>query len=473
MNQNELLLTGATAPTVRASRPAPFHALAWRWHFYAGLYVLPFLLMLAVTGLVMVFFTGFQTRLGMKIEVAPQAQMASVEAQVDAVLARWPEARLKHYVAPKTATAPAWFTLGLDGRDVAVAVDPYTAVVIRPVDKDGTVFAWAEKIHGTLLLGDTGDRLIEIAAGLGIVMVVTGLYMAWPRGPGGWRRALLPSLGGRGRAVWKALHVSVGFWVGLLLVAFLLTGLSWTGVWGARFVQAWNSFPASKWDDVPVSDATHASLATAGLKEVPWGLEQTPLPLSGLVAGAPGLPAGQPVNLGTVNAFARRIGFAGQYRIALPQDETGVYTISADSMSGDLTDPTRDRYVHIDRHTGRVLAEASFADYAPLAKAMAVGIAFHQGDLGLWSAWLNVLFCLAIVFLCVSGTVMWWRRRPAGAGRLAAPPVPAHAARWKTGAVVMLATALLFPLSGAVLAGVLLLDWLLISRWPALKAVLS
>ena len=29
--------------------------MTWRWHFYAGLYVIPFMLMLSLTGLVMLF----------------------------------------------------------------------------------------------------------------------------------------------------------------------------------------------------------------------------------------------------------------------------------------------------------------------------------------------------------------------------------------------------------------------------------
>jgi uncharacterized iron-regulated membrane protein len=129
--------------------------------------------------------------------------------------------------------------------------------------------------------------------------------------------------------------------------------------------------------------------------------------------------------------------------------------------------------VHIDRHTGRVLAQVSFDDYSPMAKFMAIGIALHQGDMGLWSAWLNVVFCLAVVFLCISGIVMWWQRRPARAGRLAAPRAPANVALWKSGAVVMLLVALAFPLSGAVLLAVLLLDALLLSRIPALKQRLN
>ncbi|WP_374411395.1 PepSY-associated TM helix domain-containing protein [Hydrogenophaga sp.] len=465
--------------TVSSAVPAPgptlgtFHLLAWRWHFYAGLYVVPFLTMLAITGLVMVSFTGFQNRLGMSIPVQPQATVAPVSQLAQAVLAKLPDAQLKEYVAPKSGTLPAWFVAKVGGRDEAVAVNPYTAEVIRSVDKENTVFAWAEKIHGTLLIGDVGDRLIEIAAGLGVVLIITGVYMAWPRGSQGWAQVLVPDFAAKGRQWWKSLHVSVAFWMGLVLTFFLVTGLAWAGIWGGKFVQPWGSFPAAKWDDVPKSDVTHGALATPGLKEVPWGLEQTPMPVSGSSVGKPGIPAGQPVNLDTVDAFARSVGFGGQFHIAIPQDEKGVWSVSADSMSGDLSNPTGDRFLHIDRYTGHVLAEAAFADYSPMAKFMAVGIALHQGDMGLVSAWVNVVFCLAVVFLCVSGIVMWWKRRPANAGRLVAPRAPAEAALWKTGAVVMLVVALAFPLSGAVLVAVLLLDGLLLSRVPALKQRLN
>ena len=63
--------------------------------------------------------------------------------------------------------------------------------------------------------------------------------------------AFVPNLKARGRALWKSLHVVVGFWMSLLLVVFLISGLSWAGVWGGMLVQAWSSFPAEKWDNVP------------------------------------------------------------------------------------------------------------------------------------------------------------------------------------------------------------------------------
>lgn len=450
-----------------------FHAVAWRWHFYAGLYVVPFLLMLALTGLVMVFFTGFQTRLGPVVTVSVMEHAPlPVSAQAQAVLELRSQATLREYIAPATPERASWFVVARDGVNEAVAVDPYTAQVLQLVDKDHTGFAWAEKIHGTLLLGDVGDRLIEIAAGFAIVMVVTGLYLWWPRGGTRWAQVLLPDLRLKGRLWWRSLHASVGFWLSAVLLVFLLTGLSWTGVWGAQFAQPWGTFPAAKWDAVPTSDAPHATLNAGGQHEVPWGLEQTPLPVSGSSAGAPGLRAAQPVDLDTVATLAKQLGFTGQHHIQLPQTDTGVFTISADTMSGDLGNPTQDRTVHVDRYSGRVLAEAAYADYPLLAKGMAVGIALHQGDLGLWNAVLNVLFCAAIVLLCISGIVMWWKRRPARSWRLVAPPVPRELPLWKGGALVMCAVALAFPLTGAVLFAVLLLDGLVVSRLPSLQAAL-
>jgi len=450
-----------------------FYLAAWRWHFYAGLFVIPFLLMLAVTGLIMVYFNSVETRFGERLYVAPQGQMTTAVAQAQAALDAHPGGTVSQYMPPPAADRTALVTVKVDDLSMIVAVDPYTNEVLSSVDKDSTWYYFASDIHGTLLIGDLGDRLIEIAAGLAIVMVVTGLYLWWPRDGTGLARAFFPRLSARGRALWKELHVSIGFYLSLLLVFFLISGLAWAGIWGGQFVQAWSTFPAEKWDNVPLSDATHASMNHGALKEVPWGLEQTPMPSSGSQAGAAGVPQGTVINLTSVEALAREIGFDKQFRINLPEGAEGVYTISADSMDGDTETPTGDRTVHVDQYTGRVLAKVGYDDYALAAKAMAVGIALHQGDMGLWNTALNALFCLAVVFLCISGVVMWWKRRPSGIARLAAPPLPANLPLWKGAVFLMLLLSLAFPLVGLTLLTVLALDLLLLSRIPPLKRALQ
>ena len=445
---------------------------AWRWHFYSGLFVVPFLLILAITGTVMVYFTGFQDRLGPLVHVTGQGPSKAVSAQAQAVLQKYPTATIAEYVSPKESGLSAWFVIANEGRTLAVAVNPYTAELLKEVDKENTLYAWAAKIHRKLLLGDVGDRIVEIASGLAVVQLVTGLYLFWPRNGGKWGDILVPNLAASGRKLWKTLHTSVGFYISIVLLAFLLTGHAWTGIWGAKFVQPWNSFPAAKWD-APKSDLTHASLNTADLREVPWGLEQTPLPASGSDAGQPGVPAGKAVNLDGVFELAQTLGFSGQFHVAVPQDENGVYSISADTMSGDLKVPNQDRTVHIDRYTGKILADIQYADYPLMAKAMAVGIAFHQGDLGLWNAALNLVLTSSIAFLCVSGVVMWWKRRPAGTDRLGAPLMPLESKLWKGGVLVMVLTGMAFPLAGIAMVVALVLDGIASVAFPTLRGKLN
>ncbi|GAA4134946.1 PepSY domain-containing protein [Aminobacter aganoensis] len=434
----------------------------WRWHFYAGIVVIPFLIVSALTGMIMLYGNSIETFLGAKHYVAPDGERASLVEQGEAAISAIPGSSLKLLVNPASSDRASVFIVDADGKNVVVSVDPHGPKVVHSIVKDNTWFYWANNIHGTLLIGTIGDRIMEIAAGLGIVLVLTGLYMWWPRNGRTLTRALVPNFAARGRAAWKELHVSAGFYMAVVLLFFLISGLSWAGIWGEKITQAWSTFPAEKWDNVPLSDKTHASMNHGALKEVPWAIEQTAMPVSGSEAGASGVPEGTPVNLDTVAALARTIGFDGQFRINVPQGEDGVFTISADSMDGDTTNATGDRTVHVDQYTGKVLAEVGFSDYSLPGKAMAVGIALHQGNLGPLNTALNLLFCLFILFMCFSGVVMWWKRRPAG--QLGAPLYPRDFRAPVAIMAIAVVVCLIFPLTGLGIALFALIDFLLPKR---------
>ncbi|MEX0300932.1 MAG: PepSY domain-containing protein, partial [Leisingera sp.] len=190
-------------------------------------------------------------------------------------------------------------------------------------------------------------------------------------------------------------------------------------------------------------------------------------------AGIDGIPAGTAVNSDSLVILGRMLGMEGRFRLAYPGGETGVWTINRDSMSSDSDDPFIDRTIHIDQHTGKILADVKFEDYSWAGKSMAVGIPFHMGLMGTWNFVLNVVFCLAVIFVSLSGVVMWLKRRPAGAARLAAPPVPADLPFWKGALLIGLFTSLAFPLVGITLLAVLAFDVLLVSNIPAMKRALT
>ena len=106
-----------------------------------------------------------------------------------------------------------------------------------------------------------------------------------------------------------------------------------------------------------------------------------------------------------------------------------------------------------------------------LAKVVSQGIGLHEGrSLGLWSFWGSALMCAAVIFMCVSGPLMWWRRRPGRAGTVGAPRgrMPLKATPALVAGLVVLG--LLLPLFGVSLLLVLLLDQLVLRRVPRLGA---
>ncbi len=448
-----------------------FYLAAWRWHFYAGLFVVPFLTVLAVTGLMMMYIGFIDGRDGenLTIPVPANAVALSVSDQASKALASIPGSTMVEWLKAKGPNHPSVFRVKADGVQSMVAIDPYTGSVVETWVRRNGWYDFADNIHSDLLLGTPGDRLLEIAAGLGIVMVLTGLYLWWPREET-FLGAPVPNLRQSGRALLKNLHGTIGVYVSVLLLLFLLTGMSWTGVWGSKIVQAWSTFPAEKWDNVPLSDDVHASMNHGAISDVPWALEQTPMPASGSDAGQAGIEHGTSVNIDSIAAMADGLGFNARYRVAYPNGKDGVWTINQDTMSADAEDPFSDRTVHIDRYTGNILANVGFEDYSLAGKTMAVGVPLHMGLMGLWNLALNTLVCLSVIFLSVSGVVMWWMRRPAKvAFRLFAPKVPENRPHWRGAMVVMLAVSMAFPLAGATLLTALAFDLMVFSRIPMLR----
>ena len=216
----------------RAADAAPrdaaqkFYFAAWRWHFYAGIFVIPFLIILAVTGLMMMFITQFDGRDGEKIAVEIQGDPLPVSRQAELALAEVP-GKVVEWIGPKAADLATVFRIRTDAGQLMIALDPYSGDVIETWDRRAGWYDLADNIHSTLMIGDTGDRILEIAAGLSLVLVFTGLYLWWPRGNS--MSVFVPNLRARGRALWKSLHAVVGFWMSGLLVVFLVSGLSWAG----------------------------------------------------------------------------------------------------------------------------------------------------------------------------------------------------------------------------------------------------
>ncbi|WP_269621480.1 PepSY-associated TM helix domain-containing protein [Zhongshania sp. BJYM1] len=458
-----------------AKQREPIYRAMWRWHFYAGVFVIPFLFMLSVSGLLMLISKPIEPLLHQELTtVAPTGNALPASALLAVVRAHYPDAVVKMYLPPSIAKESARFSLSFDAASAhaghnasstVVYINPYSGEVLGALDPAETLYAKLQAFHSSLFLGDPGDSLIEIAAGLTVLMVLTGLYLAW-FGKKGEKPTVTqqPASSIRDvttRAKWRQLHRMIGQLIAIPLLFFLISGLAWTNVWGGKLVQAWSSLPGTRFE-APKSQHLHQSMNEVGIHQTPWALEQTPLPTSAVGKGG--------YSLDSIVKFAETNEFT-QYRVHLPGGSSGVWTISATTIAGDLTNPFAERILHIDQSNGKVLADLSFGDYPTMGKAMAAFIPFHQGDLGWWNWLLNIVFVIAVIILIVGGIALWWKRRPAKVYRLL-PPTASHADSRKV-AGIMLIISLLFPLSAALLVLILLVDHLFVSRFSKLRSLIK
>lgn len=413
------------------------------------------------------------------LEVVPQTSTVAVSTQIDNVLLAYPDATMTQFVPAPSPDLANRFSITLDtGKTIFVTVNQYSGDIIGSIDRSDSWYQLANDIHGTLLLGDWGDYLIEIAASLGVILLVTGVYLWIPRDKASKAGFLHIRTTNGTRILMRDLHANIGGLLSFVLLFFFISGLAWASVWGGKFVQAWSSFPAEKWDNVPLSSQNHASMNHGSEEEMPWNLEQTLVPKSHDHAAMLAAMSAENMNMASqwrvddVLAQAKTLGFT-QFKLNFPGADTGVYTLAANTMSGDITDPRLDRTTHIDQYSGEVLADVTWNEYNPMAKFMAAGIALHQGDVSVLNKIVNVLFCLAFVFIAISGGVMWWIRRPKGKKVLGAPPRFEHEGVWKVGLITILALSVMLPLAGGTIALVLLIDWLVINRVSKMKVAFN
>lgn len=460
------VLPDRSPPAPRSARRAPaglFRAF-WRWHFYASFLVIPILLMLATTGLIYLFRFQLEPLLHpdlLRVEApAGQTLQQPYAAQQRAVEVEQPGATIVSMTEPGAADQSTRFSVTTEaGEPRDVFVDPWTADVLGSLNPDTTLSGYAVRLHGELMAGTYGDYIIELGACWALVMALTGYYLL-VKGRKARRRAV--SRGAPGARL-RQRHAQVGAFVGAGLLLLLASGLPWTGLWGAKAQELATSQGTSFWsqDHGAVSEPTSRldeSLPHSHRAEVPWGQGATQVPRS--------TPAGHDskANVDTAVAVADREGLRHPLTVALPSTEDGVYSVIGYAFDA----PQDERTVHVDRFGGDVVSRYGFSDYPALAKVVSLGIGLHEGrSLGTWSLVGSALMCLAVMFSCITGPLMWWRRRPKGA-TMGAPRgrMPIRATPLLAVAIVGLGVFL--PLFGLSLLVVLMLDQVLIRRMSRL-----
>lgn len=456
-------------PRAARARASGWFRAVWRWHFFASFVVAPVLLLLATTGLIYLFRFELEPLMHpdlMKVEQPANAVAQPYVQQLAVVESAYPGSTAVSLAEPREDGRPTIVSIETaDGEARDVYVSPYGPEVLGSLDPDTTLSGTAIRLHADLMAGRWGGYVIELAACWAVVMALTG-YFLFVRG---WRARRRARVANRTGARLRYRHGLVGAFAGVGLLALLVTGLPWTDFWGAKVQTFATERGTSLWstDHGAISNPTSTldeSLPHSHTQDLPWGQQKSEVPESDPAAH----DGGNVANVDTAVEVADAEGLRHPMTVALPaaDDEGGVFSVIGYAFDA----PSDEQTVHVDRYGGQVVSTYGFDDYPALAKVVSQGIGLHEGrSLGLWSFWGSALMCVAVIFMCVTGPLMWWRRRPKGAGRMGAPRGRMPLRATPLLAVALVALGVFLPLFGLSLLVVLLLDQLVLRRVPALS----
>ncbi|MFJ6570493.1 PepSY-associated TM helix domain-containing protein [Streptomyces sp. NPDC091292] len=383
--------------------------LVLRLHFYAGVFVAPFLLVAAVTGLL--YAGSFQAEKFVyadELRVPVGADRLPVSEQIAAARDAHPQGTISAIrPSPEPGATTRVLLTGVpgvaDGHTLAVFVDPYTGKVRGALESYGSTGAlplrtWIDELHRDLHLGETGRLYSEFAASWLGVIAAGGLVLWFSR-----RRARRALRGTSGRRRSLALHGTVGAWAAAGLLFLSATGLTWSTYAGASIddlrTALGHSTPAVSASGGDQGDHGDHGAAGAGTEGVGTGTE-----VDAVLHAARGKGLSDPVEI-VPPADSSSAYVVRQIQRSWPEKQDSV-AVAVDPGSGDAT----------------VTDTLRFADYPVLAKLTRWGIDAHTGNLfGLANQIALALLALALIFLILWGYRMWWQRgRDAGFGR----PVP-------------------------------------------------
>ncbi|MFI8778114.1 PepSY-associated TM helix domain-containing protein [Brachybacterium paraconglomeratum] len=400
----------ATNASPRPARGTPrprrmreeLRALALRLHFYVGLFIAPFLLVTAATGILYALTPQLELIVydqELHVDAAEGATAVPLAQQIDAARAEVPDGTVTE-IRP-SADAGSTTRVMFDSpsaqqdRQLTAFVNPYTGDVTGVLNTFGEwlpLRTWFDDLHRNLHLGDAGRWYSELAASWLWVLALSGL-LTWVTRTvrrRSIRTYLLPQRTGSQRQRSVSLHASIGVWACIGLIFLSATGLTWSQYAGGNVGDLRS---ALNWD-TPVVATDLASTPEVAQTDVAATAENL-LPI------------------------ARDHGLSGPVKV-VPGSDGGPWTISQVQRSW----PSAQDSLSVDPSTGEVLDVVRFQDWPLAAKLARWGV---DGHMGLLFGWPNqvvlIAFAASLIALIVLGYGLWWRRRPKGPRRWTIAPL--------------------------------------------------
>lgn len=363
---------------------ASFYRVVWRWHFYAGIIVAPVLIVVAATGALYIFREEIESLMyAQLLYVTPSETRVSYDEQVSAAEKSAGEGFKATHVYTHYEPERSTNVFVTDGEHFhSMYVDPYRGQVLGEIGEGG-FFAIVLRIHRSLFVGTTGRIIVELMTCWTIVLLLTGMYLWWPRKRTQVWGVWLPRIrGGLYRSL-RDIHAVAGVYVAAVAMTIAGTGLIYTYFWGQGY-------------------------GYVAIKTGAYAVYTDP-PKSKSAADVPRMPLNEVVPIAQAGMPEAELSFV------LPKAPDHAHVVFATRPIG----PTSDEVMYIDHGTGEVLAHKSNWEFPALGWWTTWNYPLHVGSiLGLPTKILWLLVCIGLMVMPVTGVWMWWQRRPKGTAGL-------------------------------------------------------
>ena len=339
-------------------------------HLYTSLLTGIILLVVCVTGCLLVFEVPMDRWLDPKVSFV---EVRGEPVPFARIMTQLRTAFPKQQVTEMDLAGPHASVIAKLSGDLRAFVDPYTGEIIGTRQGQPPSFV-LRHIHRELFAGNAGAQVVRAASFLLVLQSLTGVYLWWPF------KRMTVKWSGSSRRINTELHHSVGFFTSAFVCVIAVTGL----------IKAYGDELQPFFDRV-----TNAPKTTRALLSTP--------------------PSQGPVTRITLDdaiaAAKTQLPGATIARITPPKANNGSILLTM-KYPGDSTAPGRS-WVVVDQYTGKVLGSVD-ARTAPLGDRIPiVNRGIHVGGIyGVPTRILAFLTSFAVVVQLITGTLMWWRRRP-------------------------------------------------------------
>lgn len=486
----------------------------WRLHFWVGLFTAPALIVLACTGLVILYsqpLDVWQYR-DLKVVSATTAPV-SLDSQVAAAREHVAAGMVLDAVTPPQAPDRSTQIDFLPAEDSGVGERNATQVFVDPNtgkylgqrhELDGLV-GWANQLHrvfgndgptvalpslGHLIAPSSypdpsitvgiGNLMIEMTAVWVLVLALSGIYLWWPRAIEGGkpRLAIRWSKGGRIRC--RDLHATTGILLSVVLIFYIVSGLTWSRYWGENWRAVASTITPAAEVDAPSTPAKVGDFDRLGHR-IAWADKEDPVYASAAPgATAPGAtaPGSAPrrMSFTEIDQIAKSENMIPGYSIVPPSDIVAGHH-GGETMYGSYSvinhwpqKLSEQRTLYLNQFTGQTITNATADQDGTLSRISSWGVDMHMGtQYGVVTRILATAACVGLLTSILTATLMWWKRRPTGSAGLPGATSEGMRSNTPRGAVVavgVIATALavIYPSFGATLVVLLVAEAILALR---------